>query len=69
MKIPIIGQTYKDDDIYFDGHSWVDCKFDNCNIIIERGEFDVFNCEFNRCKLTPKGNAIAILKMAKLISP
>lgn len=38
-------------------------------IIVERGEFDVFNCEFNRCKLTPKGNAVAILKIAKLLSP
>jgi len=62
-------QTFRNEDIYLDGHSWFNCKFYDCNVIIERGEFDVLQCEFTRCKLTAKGNAIAILKIAKLFFP
>ena len=69
MKIPIRNQTFNNEDVYLDGHSWFNCKFDKCNIIIERGEFDLVQCSFDSCKLTAKGNAIAILKVAKLFYP
>ena len=68
-KIPVRNQTFKNEDIYLDGHSWFKCKFHNCNIIIERGEFDVVQCEFQDCKLTAKGNAISMLKIVKLFFP
>ena len=69
MKIPIESQTFKDEDIYLDGHSWFGCKFINCRIIIERGEFDVMQCSFDSCKLVAKGNAVSIVKTLKLFYP
>lgn len=69
MKIPVRNQTFKDEDVYLDGHNWFNCKFYNCNIIIERGEFDVVQCTFDGCKLVAKGNAVSILKIARLFFP
>lgn len=69
MKIPVEHQTFTDDDIYLDEHSWFDCKFINCRIIIERGEFDLIQCSFDTCKLIAKGNAISIIKLLKLFYP
>lgn len=69
MRIPVRDQTYKNEDIYLDLHSWFDCKFHSCNIIIERGDFDVVNCTFENCRLTAKGNAVAILKLIKIFFP
>lgn len=69
MRIKVEHKTFKNEDMYMDGHSWFRCKFINCNIIIERGDFDVIFCNFDKCKLTAKGNAVAILKMAKLFYP
>ena len=69
MKIPVIEKIFRKEDVYLDGHSWERCLFDNCNIIIERGEFDLINCEFYNCRLTLRGNAIAIAKVLKLFYP
>jgi len=69
MRIKVEHEKFLREDIYLDGHSWFRCTFKNCNIIIERGEYSVIQCDFNGCKLTAKGNAIAILKIAKMFFP
>ena len=69
MRIPVRNQSYADQDVYFDRHSWSNCNFSDCNIIIETGEFDVMQCSFKNCRITAKGNALAILKIVKLFFP
>jgi len=69
MKIPVTEKIFRNEDIYLDGHSWKRCLFYNCNIIIERGEYDLIECEFHSCRLTLRGNAIAIAKVLKLFYP
>ncbi len=70
MKLTKIEHNeFNDQDIRLDGKSWFSCLFYNCNIIMEIGDFEIVDCEFNGCKLTAKGNAIAILKVAKLFFP
>lgn len=68
-RIVVKGKTLKNQDVYLDGHSWVKCHFDGCNIIMERGDFDLISNSFNNCKLTAKGGAEGILKLAKLFFP
>lgn len=65
----VANEKFHDQDISLDGKSWFSCNFYNCNIILERGDFDLALCKFNGCKLTAKGNAISILKVAKLFFP
>lgn len=62
-------QSFSKRDIYLDGNDWENCEFNECNIILERGDFSVVNCDFIKCKLTMKGPAIAITKIIKLFYP
>jgi hypothetical protein len=67
---PIEGKVVRSEDVHLDGHRWLRCRFYDCNIIVERGDFEVLLCEFHRCKLQAKGDrARAILNLAKLFYP
>lgn len=68
-RIEVKDRIFTNQDIYFDGHSWNKCTFKNCNIIVERGDFDAVYCNFDGCRLTAKGGAIAIIKLGKLFFP
>ena len=68
-RIDVIEGTFKNQNVNLDGHNWTRCKFMSCNIIIEYGDYSVIGCHFNDCKLSAKGNAIGILKIAKLFFP
>jgi len=68
-RIEVKEKIFVNQDVYLDGHSWNKCTFKNCNIIVERGDFDAVNCTFDSCRLTAKGGAIAILKIAKGFFP
>ena len=69
MRILVKEQAFTNEDIYLDGHSWDDCTFRDCNIIMERGDFDCINCLFEHCRLSARGGVVAILKIAKLFYP
>ncbi|GAH53944.1 unnamed protein product, partial [marine sediment metagenome] len=42
---------------------------ENCNIVVEYGILSLKDCEFNDCRLTVKGPAENIIKIAKLFFP
>jgi len=70
MKRKLVeNQTFKNKDIFLDGHSWKKCGFINCNIIIEKGDYDVIDYDFIKSRLSARGNAVAILKVCKMFFP
>jgi len=54
--------------IELDGKSYIHCEFDNCIIILERGETELNGCRFQNCKLMLKGNAYTVGKIMKLFT-
>ena len=68
-KITVFREMFKGQDIRLDGHHWEDCTFENCNIILEKGYFDIINCNFQNCRLTLDGEAIAIAKVIDMFQP
>jgi len=54
--------------IELDGKSFIHCDFQNCLIILERGETELSGCSFKNCKLLLKGNAYAVGKIIRLFT-
>jgi hypothetical protein len=54
--------------IELDRKSFIHCDFENCIIILERGETDISGCSFQNCKLMLKGNAYTVGKIIKLFA-
>ncbi len=54
--------------IELDGKSFVHCEFEDCLLILERGETEVSGCTFKNCKLMLRGNAYTIGKIIKLFT-
>jgi len=54
--------------VELDGKSFIHCDFENCIIILEKGETDVSGCTFKNCKLMLKGNAYIVGKIIKLFT-
>ena len=69
MVIWVDGEVFENQDVKLDFTRWKNCTFRNCNIIVKHGEFDLVGCNFDKCRLTLNGNAVAILTIAKLFYP
>lgn len=54
--------------IEVDGKSYHNCEFENCLIIVEKGETDLGGSKFKNCKLMLRGNAYTIGKIIKLFT-
>ncbi len=65
-RIKIDNQSLTSQDVQLDGHSWMNCSFVDCNIIVEIGDYDFEYNELTRCRLTLKGDAAAVGKIIKL---
>jgi hypothetical protein len=68
-RIEVRDKTFENQDVNLDGRTWIGCKFGDCNIIMEYGDFDVISCTFERCRLSARGGAVGILKLAKGFFP
>jgi hypothetical protein len=54
--------------IEVDGKSYNNCEFENCIIVLEKGETDLRGCKFKDCKLMLRGNAYTVGKIIKLFT-
>lgn len=54
--------------IEVDGKSYNNCEFENCIIVLEKGETDLSGCKFKDCKLMLRGNAYTIGKIIRLFT-
>ncbi len=60
--------TFSNQKIELDGNSFLHCEFNDCLIILEKGETELSGCTFKNCKLLLKGNAYTIGKIIKLFT-
>jgi len=59
---------FSNEKVELDGKSFLHCEFENCIVILEKGETEVTGCSFKNCKLMLKGNAYTVGKIIKLFT-
>ena len=61
-------KKFSNQKVELDGQSFTDCEFENCMIVVERGETDISRCTFKHCQLLLRGNAYKIGRIIKLFT-
>jgi len=54
--------------ISLEHYDWHGCTFKDCEILVSEGDFSLINCNFNACRLSLSGKAIAVTKVVELFS-
>jgi len=54
--------------IELDGHAYENCEFEDCMIVLEKGETETKGCKFNHCRLVLLGQALRIAKVLSLFT-
>jgi len=54
--------------VEIDGKSFLNCEFENCMIVLERGDTEMSGCRFKDCRLLLRGNAYTVGKIIHLFS-
>jgi hypothetical protein len=54
--------------IELDGHAYENCDFEDCLMVLEKGETEIKECKFNRCRLVLLGQALRIAKVLSLFT-
>jgi hypothetical protein len=54
--------------IEVDGHAYENCEFEDCMIVLEKGETEIKGCKFNHCRLVLLGQALRIAKILSLFT-
>ena len=67
-KVRYKNSRFSNQKVELDGQSFIRCEFENCMVILERGETEVSGCSFKNCKLMLKGNAYTVGKIIKLFT-
>jgi hypothetical protein len=67
-KVRYKNSNFSKEKVELDGKSFVHCEFENCIIVLERGETEVSGCSFKNCKLMLKENAYTVGKIIKLFT-
>jgi hypothetical protein len=67
-KVRYKNSRFSDQKVELDGKSFIHCDFENCIIILERGETEISGCSFKNSKLMLKGNAYEVGKIIKLFT-
>ncbi len=67
-KVRYRNSRFSDQKVELDGKAFIHCDFENCLIILEKGETEVSGCSFKNCKLMLKGNAYTVGKIIKLFT-
>ena len=68
FRIRYKNSKFSNQKIELDGKSFIHCEFNDCLIILERGETELSGCSFKNCKLLLKGNAYTVGKIIKLFT-
>jgi len=67
-KVRYKNSKFSNEKVELDGKSFVHCEFENCIIILEKGETEVSGGSFKNCKLMLRGNAYTVGKIIKLFT-
>jgi len=68
FKVRYKHSKFSNEKVELDWKAFVHCEFENCIIILERGETEVSGCSFKNCKLMLRGNAYTVGKIIKLFT-
>ncbi len=52
--------------IELDGHSFEHCEFEDCLIVLEKGETEIQACTFQGCRLLLLGESLRIAKILEI---
>jgi hypothetical protein len=67
-KVRYKNSRFSKERIQLDGKAFIHCEFENCLIILEKGETEISGCTFKNCKLILQGNAYTVGKIIKLFT-
>ena len=67
-KVRYKNAKFSNEKVELDDRSFICCEFENCVIIVERGETEISECSFKTCNLMLKGNASTVGKIIKLFT-
>ena len=67
-KVRYKNTRFSNQKVELDGKSFVHCEFEDCIVILERGETEIPECSFKNCKLILRGNAYNVGKIIKLFT-
>ncbi len=67
-KVRYKHSKFSNQKVELDGKTFIDCEFENCILILEKGETEISRCSFKNCKLMLKGNAYTVGKVIKLFT-
>ena len=67
-KVRYKNSKFSNEKVELDGKSFLHCEFENCLILLERGETEISDCSFKKCKLMLKGNAYTVGRIIKLFA-
>ena len=62
-KVNFQNKIFQKEMVELDDHSFKNCEFRECMIILRRGETELKSCCFKNCKLLLKDNALTISKI------
>ena len=61
-------KVFQKEVVVLDNHSFKNCEFKECMIILKKGETELKSCRFVNCKLLLKENALTIGKIIKMFT-
>jgi len=64
-KVQYKNSKFSNEKITLDGKAFIHCRFEDCLIILEKGETIISGCSFKNCKLMLKGNAYTVGNIIK----
>jgi len=67
-KLRYKNTKFSDQKVDLEGTSFDRCEFENCMIVLERGETEITGSRFKNCQLLLRGNAYTIGKIITLFS-
>ena len=56
-------KTFVKERLELDGQAYEHCTFEECLLVLEKGETEVRNCVFNHCRIVLLGQALQIAKI------
>jgi hypothetical protein len=65
IKVNYRNRKFVKEKVLLDGHTFKDCHFKDCIIILEKGDTAISGCRFENCKLMLQGNAYTIARIIK----
>jgi len=62
-KVNYQNKIFKKEMVELDGHSFKNCEFRECMIVLRTGDTELKSCHFENCRLILKDNALNIGKI------